>query len=148
MDVSTATLDLRLSQPDRAPRRRPASSLDAASRGHVQRRRRAAITKASGAGTASFVSASDVAVAYAGSPRRPTSSSGVSLTATTPARHRLHGWHDADDRRQPAFTATGGGTVNVCDENPQCGERLQVVNTLTTTTGTALNVANTTIGAE
>jgi VCBS repeat-containing protein len=35
------------------------------------------------------------------------------------------------------FTATGGGTVNVTGAN----------NTLTTTTGTALNVANTTIGA-
>ena len=36
-----------------------------------------------------------------------------------------------------AFTATGGGTVNVTG----------ATNTLTTTTGTALNVANTTIGA-
>ena len=47
-----------------------------------------------------------------------------------------------------AFTATGGGTVNVCDENP-CNPAATgtLVNTLTTTTGTALNVANTTIGA-
>ena len=45
-----------------------------------------------------------------------------------------------------AFTATDGGTVNVCDENP-CGGATPVVSTLTTTTGTALNVANTTIGA-
>jgi len=48
-----------------------------------------------------------------------------------------------------AFTATGGGTVNVCDENP-CNPAATgaLVNTLTSTTGTALNVANTTIGGE
>ena len=40
-----------------------------------------------------------------------------------------------------AFTATGGGTVNATQNNTS------IVNTLTTTTGTALNVANTTIGA-
>lgn len=45
-----------------------------------------------------------------------------------------------------AFTATGGGTVNVCTTT-LCGGGSAVVNTLTTTTGTALNVANTTIGA-
>jgi uncharacterized repeat protein (TIGR01451 family) len=46
------------------------------------------------------------------------------------------------------FNATGGGTVNVCDENP-CNPAATgaLVNTLTSTTGTALNVANTTIGA-
>jgi hypothetical protein len=41
----------------------------------------------------------------------------------------------------PAFTATGGGTVSVTQNNTT------VVNQITTTTGTALNVANTTIGA-
>ena len=47
-----------------------------------------------------------------------------------------------------AFTATNGGTVEVCDENP-CNPAVTgaLVNTITTTTGTALNVANTTIGA-
>ena len=44
-----------------------------------------------------------------------------------------------------AFTATNGGIVNVCANNP-CGGATAVVNTLATTTGTALNVANTTIG--
>jgi len=39
------------------------------------------------------------------------------------------------------FTATGGGTVNATQNNTS------IVNTLTSTTGTALNVANTTIGA-
>jgi hypothetical protein len=48
----------------------------------------------------------------------------------------------------PAFTATGGGTVEVCDENPcNPGATGGLVNTLTTTTATALNVANTTISA-
>jgi hypothetical protein len=41
----------------------------------------------------------------------------------------------------PAFTATGGGTVNATQNNSG------IVNTLTTTTATALNVANTNIGA-
>jgi Bacterial Ig domain/Bacterial cadherin-like domain len=47
-----------------------------------------------------------------------------------------------------AFTATSGGVVNVCDENPcNPGATGLLVNALTTTTATALNVANTTIGA-
>jgi len=47
-----------------------------------------------------------------------------------------------------AFTATGGGTVEVCDENP-CNPAATgaKVNTLSTSSGVALNVANTTIGA-
>jgi Bacterial Ig domain len=40
-----------------------------------------------------------------------------------------------------AFTATNGGIVNATQDNTT------IVNTLTTSTGTALNVANTTIGA-
>jgi hypothetical protein len=47
------------------------------------------------------------------------------------------------------FNAAGtGATINVCDENPcNPGATGALVNTLTTTTGTALNVANTTIGS-
>ena len=45
-----------------------------------------------------------------------------------------------------AFTATNGGTVNVCALDG-CASGAPLVNTLTTTTGIALNVANTTIGA-
>ncbi|MBC8032044.1 MAG: cadherin-like domain-containing protein [Pyrinomonadaceae bacterium] len=41
----------------------------------------------------------------------------------------------------PGFTATGGGTVNATQNNAA------IVNTVTTSTGAALNVANTTIGA-
>jgi hypothetical protein len=47
-----------------------------------------------------------------------------------------------------AFTATSGGVLNVCDENPcNPGATGGLVNTITTTTGTALNVTSTTIGA-
>ena len=45
-----------------------------------------------------------------------------------------------------AFTATNGGTVNVCALDG-CTAGAPLVNTIVTTTGTALNVANTTIGA-
>ncbi len=45
-----------------------------------------------------------------------------------------------------AFTATGGGTVNVCDRT-SCGSGSAVENTLATTTGTALKVENTNIGS-
>ncbi|MEA2621351.1 MAG: hypothetical protein QOH61_261, partial [Chloroflexota bacterium] len=45
------------------------------------------------------------------------------------------------------FNAIGGGTVNVCDENP-CTTGGAVVNTLNSTSASALNVTGTTIGAE
>jgi hypothetical protein len=45
-----------------------------------------------------------------------------------------------------AFTATNGGIVNVCNTN-DCASGSAVVNTITTTTGVALNVANTSIGS-
>ena len=46
------------------------------------------------------------------------------------------------------FNAINGGTIEVCDENP-CNPAAAgaLVNTVTTTTATALNVANTNIGA-
>jgi hypothetical protein len=47
-----------------------------------------------------------------------------------------------------ALTATGGGTVEVCDEEPcNAGATGLNLNKITTTTGTSLNVTNTTIGA-
>lgn len=73
---------------------------------------------------------------------------GVSLTTNTGATITFSGGLVASTGANAAFTATGGGTVNVCDENPcNAGATGALVNTLTTTTGTALNVANTTIGA-
>lgn len=46
------------------------------------------------------------------------------------------------------FNAINGGTIEVCDENPCApGATGVLVNTITTTTGIALNVTNTTISA-
>ena len=73
---------------------------------------------------------------------------GISLTSNTGATITFSGGLLLSTGANAAFTATGGGTVNVCDENP-CNPAATgaLVNTMTTTTGTALNVANTTIGA-
>jgi hypothetical protein len=75
--------------------------------------------------------------------------SGIVLTNNTGASISFSGGIVLSTGGNPAFTATGGGTVVVCDENPcgATGSSGGLVNTLTTTTGTALNVANTTIGA-
>ena len=74
--------------------------------------------------------------------------SGISLTSNTGATIRFSGGLQLSTGANAAFTATGGGTVEVCDENPcNPGATGLNTNTLVTTTGTALNVANTTIGA-
>lgn len=74
--------------------------------------------------------------------------SGISLTSNTGATVRFSGGIAASTGTSSAFSATGGGTVEVCDENPcNPGATGSLVNTLATTTGTALNVANTTIGS-
>jgi hypothetical protein len=62
---------------------------------------------------------------------------GISLANNTGATVNFTGGVTASSGSHPAFTATGGGTVNVTGSS----------NTLTTTTGTALDVENTTIGA-
>lgn len=80
---------------------------------------------------------------------------GVNLNSNTGATINFMGGLSISTGANAAFTATGagpaattGGTVNVCDENPcNPGATGVLVNTLTTTTGTALNVANTTIGS-
>ena len=64
----------------------------------------------------------------------------VSLADNTGATIELTGGVQLSTGTSPAFTATGGGTVTVTQNNTS------VVNTLTTSTGTALNLANTTIG--
>jgi VCBS repeat-containing protein len=74
--------------------------------------------------------------------------SGISLTSNTGATIRFSGGLVLSTGANPAFTATGGGTVEVCDENPcNPGSTGANINKITTTTGTALNVANTTIGS-
>jgi hypothetical protein len=73
--------------------------------------------------------------------------SGISLTTNTGATIRFAGGLLLSTGGNPAFTATGGGTVEVCDENPcNAAATGALVNTINTTTGIALNVANTTIG--
>ena len=64
---------------------------------------------------------------------------GISLDNNDGSTVTFSGGLVANTGANPAFTAVNGGTVNVCDENP-CGGGTAVVNTLTTTTGTALNV--------
>ena len=85
---------------------------------------------------------------FTGSINDTGSSTGISLTNNSGATISFSGGLLLSTGANAAFTATGGGTVNVCDENP-CNPAATgaLVNTLTTTTGTALNVANTTIGA-
>ena len=76
------------------------------------------------------------------------SSTGVNLTNNAGATLNFTGGITLSTGASAAFTATGGGpaattggTINVTQNNTS------IVNTLTTTTGVALNVANTTIGA-
>ncbi|MDX6269981.1 MAG: large repetitive protein [Acidobacteriota bacterium] len=68
-------------------------------------------------------------------------STGINLATNTGATVNFTGGINLSTGPNAAFTATGGGTVNATQNNTS------IVNTLTTTTGTALNVANTNIGA-
>jgi hypothetical protein len=61
---------------------------------------------------------------------------GVSLTSNTGATINISGGLTLSTGANPAFAATGGGTVNVTGTN-----------NVTTTTGQAINVTSTTIGA-
>jgi len=73
---------------------------------------------------------------------------GVSLSNNAGATVRFSGGLVLSTGANAAFAATGGGTVEVCDENPcNGGATGAFVNKITTTTGTALNVANTTISS-
>ena len=66
---------------------------------------------------------------------------GVFLNANTGSTINFTGGLALSTTTNPGFTATGGGTVSATQNNTT------IVNTITTTTGTALNVASTTIGA-
>lgn len=65
---------------------------------------------------------------------------GISLTTNTGAQINFTGGLNLSTGANAAFNATGGGTVNVTQNNTT------IVNTLATTTGTALTVQNTNIG--
>ena len=75
--------------------------------------------------------------------------SGISLSGNPGATVRFSGGLVLSTGANPAFAATGGGTVAICDENP-CNSAATGanINKITTTTGTALNVANTNIGTQ
>jgi uncharacterized repeat protein (TIGR01451 family) len=66
---------------------------------------------------------------------------GVFLNSNSGSTITLTGGLNLSTGTNPAFTATGGGTVIATQNNTS------IVNTLATTTGVALNVAGTTIGA-
>ncbi len=79
------------------------------------------------------------AIGTAGSP-----AGAISLSSNTGATVRFDRSTILSTGAANAFSATGGGTVVVTDPD---GPGVGADNTLVTTTGTALNVANTTIGA-
>ena len=70
---------------------------------------------------------------------------GISLTTNTGATITFRGGLSLITTTNAAFTATGGGIVNVCS-TADCAGGAAVVNTITTTAATALNITNTTIG--
>ncbi|MEO6196034.1 MAG: cadherin domain-containing protein [Thermoanaerobaculia bacterium] len=88
------------------------------------------------AGTAFQVGNSNATISYAGT-INATTSKGVDLTNNAGSTIGFTGTLTLSTGTNPAFTATGGGTVTSTD----------TASTLTTMTATALNVANTNIGA-
>jgi uncharacterized repeat protein (TIGR01451 family) len=87
-------------------------------------------------------------VTFNGAVSAGTSSSGVNLDNNDGATITFRGGLALTTTTNTAFNAINGGTVEVCDDNP-CNPAATggLVNTLTTTTGTALNVNATTISA-
>ena len=65
---------------------------------------------------------------------------GVFLNANTGSTITFNGGLSLRTTTNPGFTATGGGMVSATQNNTT------IVNIITTTTGTALNVTNTTSG--
>lgn len=66
---------------------------------------------------------------------------GINLTSNTGATINFTGGLDIDSGANTGFNATGGGTVNATQNNTS------ILNTIETTTGTGLDVENTTIGS-
>ena len=102
------------------------------------------ITNLSGAGHAVIVNNADSgsAISFTGSVTDATGfGSGVLLTGNAGATIAFTGGLTLSTGANAAFTATGGGTVTVVDPAGA------PTNTIMTTTGRALNVSNTTIGA-
>ncbi len=73
---------------------------------------------------------------------------GINLTGNSTGAIVFNGGLVASTATNTAFNATGGGTISVCDEaGCNSGATGTLVNTLTTTTGAAVNVSATTISA-
>jgi hypothetical protein len=148
VDITSATIDLELEDMDSVT---ATSAVSLSSVGGIFSVPAAgSISKASGGGTAFSVasSAAGTTVSYAGS-MNVTSGGGVSLTSNNAtSTFTFNGGMTLTTGANAGFVAIGGGTVTVCDEAGCNGAATGgLINTITTTTGTALNVANTTIGA-
>jgi hypothetical protein len=140
VDITSATIDLRL---DDLESNTSGSGVALSTvGGQFRAPSGSAITKASGGGTAFSVanSTSGTTVTYAGT-LNVTSGAGVALSSNTGSTISFSGGMTLSTGANNGFVATGGGTVTVTDPPGLTN------NTITTTTGTALNVANTTIGA-
>jgi YVTN family beta-propeller protein len=140
VDISTATIDLRLALLESTT---AAGGVSLASvGGQFRAPTGSSITKTSGAGTAFNVSnsVSGTTVTYAGT-LNVSSGAGVSLSNNTGATINFAGGLSLSTGANDSFVATGGGTVTATQNNSS------IVNTASTTSGTALNVTNTTIGA-
>lgn len=96
-----------------------------------------AITKSSGSGTAVSVSNKTGGTVDLSGAVNSTSGGGINLASNSSTTINLTGGVTVSSGNNPAFTATGSGTVNVTGS----------ANTLTSTTGTALNVSGVNIGA-
>ncbi|MEO5914482.1 MAG: Ig-like domain-containing protein [Luteolibacter sp.] len=81
------------------------------------------------------------AVTFSGQITDNAGSTGILLSANTGATVDFTGGLALTTTTNNAFTATGGGTITATQNNGS------IVNTITATTGMALNVQNTTIGA-
>jgi VCBS repeat-containing protein len=90
----------------------------------------------SASGTAFQVGSSNASITYKGT-ISTTSGKGVDLTGNTGSTISFQGTLNLNTGTNTAFNAAGGGVVTATDTS----------STLTTTTATALNIVNTTIGA-
>jgi VCBS repeat-containing protein len=132
-DVSTATIDLQLASLTSTNSATTGVNLDAVV-GTFSAGNSSAISNASG--TSFRVNSSNAAVTYNGTISN-SAGAGVSLTNNTGSTIAFTGALTLSSGANPGFTATGGGTVTASN----------TTSTIATTTGTALDVADTTIGS-
>ncbi|MBS1791479.1 MAG: DUF11 domain-containing protein, partial [Acidobacteria bacterium] len=100
----------------------------------------ATLTKSSTGRIADVTNRTGGTVGFSGALSCSSGCTGVNLNTNTGSTINFTGGMSLNTGANPAFTATGGGTVTATQDNTT------IINTLTTTTGTGLNVANTSIG--